>query len=107
MGRRRRVSSSLEAKPFRRGDRPRQRRGRGAPSDKAAALRLPAQGRSVPSESEPFAYSMLMKMPARMTEVIVTVMNPPTSILGSIWPIRKSYSSLFSARAFEASSVRM
>ena len=29
-------------------------------------------------------YSMLMKMPARMTEVIVTVMKPPTSILGSI-----------------------
>lgn len=46
-------------------------------------------------------------IPARMTEVIVTVMNPPVSIFGSMWLIRKLYvSSSPPARAFDASSVR-
>ena len=58
---------------------------------KSTGLRLWFVGQGVESErvSERMFYSimfysMLMKMPARMTEVIVTVMKPPTSILGSI-----------------------
>lgn len=58
---------------------------------KGTGLRLWFVGQGVESErvSERMFYSimfysMLMKMPARMTEVIVTVMKPPTSILGSI-----------------------
>ena len=58
---------------------------------KGTGLRLWFVGQGVESErvSERMFYSimfysMLMKMPARMTEVIVTVLKPPTSILGSI-----------------------